>query len=96
MTDPGPARQPEQRGKCALGIEEEGQAKTKQQAPQQNKNKNVPDPYKPDVLTTMKRQTPFSSNLSEISDVSVAGNFAVFRINHAENRIEIASWEVPQ
>jgi hypothetical protein len=28
--------------------------------------------------------------------MSVAGTFGASRTNHAENRIEIASWEVPQ
>ncbi len=85
MTDPGPASQQLQCGKRALGIEEEGQAvattKEQQQAPQLNKN--VPDPYFPD---REKR-----SNLSEISAVSVAATLGVFIINHAENRIAIAS-----
>jgi hypothetical protein len=61
MTDRGPASQPVQCGKRALGIEEEGQAvattKEKQQAPQLNKN--VPDTYFPGVLSTVKRGTTF-------------------------------------
>ena len=61
MTDSGPASQPVQCGKRALGIEEEGQAvattKEQQQAPQLNKN--VPDPYFPGVLSTVERGTTF-------------------------------------
>jgi hypothetical protein len=82
--------------KQALRIGEEGQAvattKQKQHAPQ--RNKNVPDPYIPGALSTVKRGAGFCRFCLKFPlCLTVAATFGDIIINHAENRVETASLE---
>jgi hypothetical protein len=60
-------------------------------------NKDVPDSCIPGALSTVRMaRGMWCESFPELSAVSVTATLGVITTNHAENRIEIASWKRPK